>query len=63
MVLCCGRFGNVNGLFERTPQVDGALLDHLSDVLDPVLLVLNAGCLSSANNNVQKVAIGQETNT
>lgn len=42
MVLHCGRFGNVNGLFERPPQVDGALLDHLSDVLDPVLLVLNA---------------------
>lgn len=42
MVLRCGGFGNVNGLFERPSQVDGALLDHLSDVLDPVLLVLNA---------------------
>lgn len=47
MVLGCGWFGNVNGLFECPPQVDGALLDHLSDVLDPVLLVLDARCLLS----------------
>lgn len=47
MVLGCGWFGNVNGLFECPPQVDGALLDHLSDVLDPVLLVLDARRLLS----------------
>lgn len=49
MVLGCGWFGNVNGLFERPPQVDGALLDHLSDVLDPVLLVLDARRLLSVS--------------
>lgn len=42
MVLGRGRFGDVNGLLERPPQVDGALLDHLPDVFDPVLLVLDA---------------------
>lgn len=35
----------MNGLFEGPSEVNGALLDHLPDVLDPVLLVLNAGCL------------------
>lgn len=37
-----GRLGDVNGLLERPPQVNGALLDHLPDVFDPVLLVLDA---------------------
>lgn len=32
----------MNGLLERPPQVNGALLDHLPDVFDPVLLVLDA---------------------
>lgn len=32
----------MDGLLEGSPEVDGALLDHLSDVLDPVLLVLDA---------------------
>lgn len=35
----------MNGLLERPPQVNGALLDHLPDVFDPVLLVLDAGGL------------------
>lgn len=42
VVLGCSCFGNVNGLLERSSQVNGALLNHLPDVLDPVLLVLNA---------------------
>jgi len=46
VVLGRGRFWNMNGLLERSSQVDGALLDHLPDVLDPVLLVLNARRLS-----------------
>lgn len=50
VVLCCGWFGNMNGLFESPSQVNGALLDHLSDVLDPVLLVLNAGRLLLVND-------------
>lgn len=45
MVLGGGRLGDVNGLLERPPQVNGALLDHLPDVFDPVLLVLDAGGL------------------
>lgn len=40
----------MDGLFEGPPQVDGALLDHLSDVLDPVLLVLDARRLVSISN-------------
>lgn len=42
VMLGCSRFGDVNGLLERPPQVNGALLDHLPDVFDPVLLVLDA---------------------
>ena len=35
----------MDGLLERPLQVHRALLDHLADVLDPVLLVLDAGGL------------------
>lgn len=42
------RFGDVNRLLERPPQVNGALLDHLPDVFDPVLLVLDARGLREA---------------
>lgn len=42
MVLGCRWFGNVNGLLERSPQVNRALLYHLPDVFDPVLLVFDA---------------------
>lgn len=42
VVLGCSCFWNMNGLLERSSKVNGALLDHLPDVLDPVLLVLNA---------------------
>ena len=42
VVLGCSGFGNVNGLLECSSQVNGALLNHLPDVLDPVLLVLDA---------------------
>lgn len=45
VMLCCSSFGDMNGLLERPPQVNCALLDHFSDVLDPVLLVLNIGSL------------------
>lgn len=48
-MLGCGWFGDVNGLFECAPEVNGALLDHLSDVLDPVLLVLDARRLLSVS--------------
>lgn len=51
VVLGCGRFGNVNRLFERPSQVNCALLNHLPDVFDPVLLVLDARGLE----RVQKV--------
>lgn len=54
MVLGGGCFGNMNGFFKCSSQVNGALLDHLSDVFDPVLLVLNAGCLLSAVNHCQE---------
>ncbi len=42
VVLGCSCFRNMDGLLERPSQMDGALLDHFPDVLDPVLLVLNA---------------------
>lgn len=50
VVLGCSWFGNVDGLLQRSSQVDGALLDHLPDVFDPVLLVLDARCLLLVNN-------------
>lgn len=50
VVLGCSCFGNMNGLLERSSQVNGALLNHLPDVLDPVLLVLNARGLLLVDN-------------
>lgn len=50
MVLGCRWFGNVNGLLECSSQVNGALLYHLPDVFDPVLLVLNARRLLLVND-------------
>lgn len=44
-VFGCGGFGDVDGLLQSSAQVDSALLDHLSDVFDPVLFVLNTGSL------------------
>lgn len=40
-----GRLRHVEGLLERPLQVDGPLLDHLPNVLDPLLLGLDAGRL------------------
>lgn len=48
LVLRGGGLGNVDGLLERPLEVDGAFLDHLPYVLDPVLLVLDAGGLGKA---------------
>lgn len=36
-----GGFGDVDGLFQSSAQVDGSLLDDLPDVFDPVLFVLD----------------------
>lgn len=44
-VFGCGGFGDVDGLLQSPPQVHGPLLDHLSDVFDPVLFVLDTGGL------------------
>lgn len=44
-VFGCSGFGDVDGLLQSSAQVDSALLDHLSDVFDPVLFVLDAGSL------------------
>lgn len=53
----CGGFGDVDGLFQSSAQVDSALLDHLPDVFDPVLLVLDAGSLR------QNTSTGSERET
>lgn len=50
VVLGRGCFGNMNGLLECSSQVNGALLDHLPDVFDPVLLVLDARRLLRVNS-------------
>lgn len=42
---CRGCFGDMDGLLQGSSQVHRPLLNHLPDVLDPVLLVLDAGCL------------------
>lgn len=44
-VFGCGRFGDVDGLLQSAAQVDSPLLDHLPDVFDPVLFVLDTGGL------------------
>lgn len=54
VVLGCRCFGDVNGLLEGSSQVNGALLNHLPDVFDPVLLVLYARRLATAER-VQEV--------
>ena len=48
-----GGLGHVDGLLQRPPQVDGSLLDHLPDVFDPVLLVLDAGSLWARTDAVR----------
>lgn len=40
-----GGFGDVDGLFQSSAQVDGSLLNDLPDVFDPVLFVLDARSL------------------
>lgn len=45
VVLGCTWFWDMNGLLECSSKVNGAFLDHLPDVLDPVLFVLYARCL------------------
>lgn len=40
-----GGFGDVDGLFQSSTQVDGSLLDDLPDVFDPVLFVLDTRSL------------------
>ena len=40
-----GGLGHVDGLLERPLQVYDPFLYHLPDVLDPLLLRLNVGCL------------------
>lgn len=42
---CWRGFRDVDGLLQGSPQVHSPLLDHLADVLYPVLLVLNTGRL------------------
>lgn len=54
-LLCCpplavvawlvGGLGHVYRLLQRPLEVDDPLLDHLTDVLDPLLLRLNTGSL------------------
>lgn len=41
----CGRLWDVDRFFQRTLQVNCALLNHLTDVFYPVLLVFNTGGL------------------
>lgn len=53
---CCWRgFGNVDGFLQGSPQVHSPLLDHLTDVLYPVLLVLNTGCLCRRESHQEAV--------
>lgn len=40
-----GGFGDVDGLFQSSTQVDGSLLNDLPDVFDPVLFVLDTRSL------------------
>lgn len=46
----------MDGLLQSSAQVHSALLDHLSDVFDPVLFVLNTGSLG------QNMSTGQTGN-
>lgn len=45
LVFGCGGFGDVDGLLQRPLQMHSALLNHFTDVLYPVLFVLNTGRL------------------
>lgn len=60
-VFGCGGFGDVDGLLQSSAQMDSALLDHLSDVFDPVLFVLNTGSLrqntsTGRTGNIYRIA-------
>lgn len=45
LVFGCGSLWDVDRFFQRTFQVNSALLNHLTDVFYPVLLVFDAGGL------------------
>lgn len=60
LVFGCGGFGDVDGLLQSPAQVDRALLDHLSDVFDPVLLVLDAGSLRAEHVNGVRTGNGSQ---
>ena len=50
-----GRLRDVYGFLQSSSQVDGSILNHLPDVFDPVLLVLNARRLPLAREKGSKV--------
>lgn len=54
VVLGGGRLRDVYGFLQSSSQVDGSLLDHLPDVFDPILLVLNARRLPLAQGRGQR---------
>lgn len=45
----------MDGLLQGSPQVHSPLLDHLADVLYPVLLVLNTGRLCRRESHQEAV--------
>lgn len=49
-----GGFGDVDGLLQSSAKVDSPLLDHLPDVFDPVLFVLDTGSLRKDASTGQK---------
>lgn len=57
----CGRFGDVNRFFQRALQVNCALLNHLTDVFDPVLLVFNTWglCVSDRKREKEEESCGK----
>lgn len=52
---CWRGFGDVDGLLQGSPQVHSPLLDHLANVLYPVLLVLNTGRLCRRESHQEAV--------
>lgn len=54
VVLGGGRLRDVYGFLQSSSQVDGSILNHLPDVFDPVLLVLNARRLPLAQGRGQR---------